>query len=131
MKFLGLLVLMTAFTFSVKAHSSDTLTGVWKSNNKGIVSVYHFSKDSLLTIALGKDTTLALYKMDTATVWPKSIDIKVIDRNSKQVLFIQRGLFEFFGPERVRWRLAPMDQARPASFLPRGNEETITLIKQP
>ena len=117
--------------FKLEAKNTDTLSGVWKANIKGVQWVYHFSKDSCLSIAQGKDTLMAFYLLDTAQAWPRHIDVKVLDRNTKQVIFIQRGLYEFFGPGRVRWRIGAEDKPRPSSFLPRGNEETLALIKQP
>ena len=131
MKPFALIVLLCFFSFTLKAKTADTLTGIWKSNIKGVQWVYHFSKDSILQIQQGKDTLLSVYKLDTANAWPKAIDVHVLDRNTQQVLFIQRGLVEFMGPGRIRWRLGAMDQARPTGFLPRGNEETQVLTKQP
>jgi len=131
MKPFTLLALFCFLSISLKAKSADTLTGTWKSNVRGVQWMYHFSKDSVLQIQKGKDTLLSVYKLDTSNTWPKSIDVKVLDSKTKQYLFIQRGLIEFMGPGRIRWRLGAMDQPRPSSFLPRGNEETQVLTKQP
>ena len=131
MRALLLMAFLFALMFKLEAKTADTLTGVWKANIKGVQSVYQFSKDSCLSIAQGKDTLMAVYTLDTAQAWPRSIDVKVLDRNTKQVIFIQRGLYEYFGPGKLRFRLGAEDKPRPSSFLPRGNEETLALIKQP
>jgi len=129
MKYL-LLLSCFCFAFFARAAESDTLKGVWKVSKKGDMYTYHFVNDSVLRIAHQTDTVNYTYKIDTAAAWPKKIDIVQIDRMTGERLFSNKGLFEFMGPTKVRIRFGEEDKERPLSFMPKGNPETLVMVKQ-
>ena len=129
MKYLFLLSFLS-FAFFAKAADSDTLKGAWKVSKRGDMFTYHFVNDSVLRIAHQADTVSYQYKIDTAAAWPRKIDIVQIDRMTGERLFSNKGIFEFMGPTKVRIRFGEDDKERPLNFMPKGNLETLVMVKQ-
>jgi hypothetical protein len=125
--------LLTVFLFSLQAYcfasDSSFLSGTWKASQRGDHYLYIFDKDSNLTIIHGTDTSRAFYSIDT-TVNPLHINVRILDRNTSEVLYHSPGIFERIGSDKIRLRLSNNMKDRPSGFLPKGSPDVFLLIRQ-
>ena len=90
--------------------------------------MYIFSQDSLLSIIHGKDTAFAKYSVDT-TQRPMHINMAMLDEVGL-ASYTAPGIYEWVGTDKIRLRFSNDMMTRPVSFLPKGNEETVMLVKE-
>jgi uncharacterized protein (TIGR03067 family) len=95
---------------------------------KGDYYTYIFSSDSLLSIIHDKDTALAKYTVDT-TQSPMHINMAMLDEVGLES-YTAPGIYEWVGTDKIRLRFSADMMTRPISFLPKGNEETVMLVKE-
>ena len=116
------------------ASASDTsaMTGNWKASVRGNFYYFQFAVDSSMKIINGKDTTLARFsvELDSTSAIPLHIDLHVLDRQSGEVLYTNKGIFEWMGPDRMRLRWSENMRDRPLSFMPKGHPDVLLLIRQ-
>ena len=112
--------------------SSDTasLAGTWKVSVRGDYYYYIFNSDSSMKIVHGADTTLAKYRVDTSSTNPRHLDVFILDRMSGEVLYASPSIFEWMSPDRIRLRMSSNMKDRPENFMPKGNLDTIILVRQ-
>ncbi|HEY1047295.1 MAG TPA: hypothetical protein VGF79_12695 [Bacteroidia bacterium] len=119
-------VLISALSIKAKAENRID-SGLYRVTVKGDVYYYRFHHDSLLTITHGKDTSYVIYSTDT-TQKPMHFNMKVMDVQGNH-LYTSPCIFEMFGPKRIRLKMSPNFRDRPTSFLPRGSQDMIFLVK--
>lgn len=129
---LALILLFACFAAELKAEDTTTLAGNWKASPRGDVYYFMFAADSSMKIVHGADTTLARYTVtiDSSAEVPMQIDLHVLDRMSGELLYTNKGIFEVFAPGKMRLRWSENMSDRPKSFMPKGNPDTLILVRQ-
>ena len=122
-----LFIIALGFTITASAQK-PSLNGRYKLSLKGDYYTYIFSKDSMLSIIHGKDTSFAKYSVDT-TQGPMHINMAMLDEVGLES-YTAPGIYEWVGTDKIRLRFSADLIARPISFLPKGNEETVMLVKE-
>lgn len=121
--FAGLLLLT-----SLQAQTKK-LSGTWKATTRTQTYWLIFANDTTATLVRGKDSTTGRFTLDT-TQAPMHVDIETRAADNSAGLHM-RGIAEFMGPIRLRVRFSLTDpEARPKTFMPKGNPETLVFIKQ-
>ena len=122
-----LFIIALGFTITASAQK-PSLNGRYRLSLKGDYYTYIFSKDSMLSIIHGKDTSFAKYSVDT-TQSPMHINMAMLDEVGLES-YTAPGIYEWVGTDKIRLRFSADLIARPISFLPKGNEETVMLVKE-
>lgn len=107
---------------------SQTLNGNYRYSDKGDLYFYKFYNDSNLMIIHGVDTAHVTYHIDT-TKNPMQIDLQMYDLEGKPS-YVSPCIYEWVGKDKIRMRMSANMIDRPKSFLPKGNPETILLIRE-
>lgn len=118
------LAIFTSLALSMEAQS---IQGNFKYSDKGKVTRYIFSGDSSLTLVSGADSVKLTYAIDS-TQSPLAIDLQYYDSEGNPGKRAP-GVMEYIGKDKIRLRLS-QDMKRPIGFLPKGNPETIMLIRE-
>jgi hypothetical protein len=105
-----------------------SLNGRYKLSIKGDYYTYIFSNDSMLSIIHGSDTAFAKFSVDT-TQTPMHINMAMLDEVGLES-YTAPGIYEWVGTDKIRLRFSNDLVARPISFLPKGNEETVMLVRE-
>jgi hypothetical protein len=113
----------------MKADSAD-ISGKWKASVRGDYYHFVFGNDSSVMIIHGTDTTNGKYFIDSTKSNPFHLDVHVYDRVSGDFLHTIPSIFEFVGKDRIRLRMSSNLVDRPSGFMPKGNLETLLLIRQ-
>ena len=108
--------------------SAQYLKGNYKYSDHGDIYRYQFKGDSTLVIIHGKDTSTTTYSIDTAAA-PMQIDIQFYDSEGNAA-YKSLCIFEWVGRDNIRLRMSANLLDRPKGFLPKGNPETILLVKE-
>lgn len=124
-KILVLILFVMLAGFTTQAQS---LTGRYRLSDNGDIYIYVFSGDSTLTIFHGKDSMVLTYSVDT-TQTPYHLNFQKYDSEGVPA---QRapGIYEWVGKDKIRIRFSNNMMVRPKGFMPKGNNETILLVRE-
>lgn len=125
MKNLLFLVFILAVSVSSDAQG---IQGNFRYSDHGDIYQYQFKGDSSVVIIHKTDTVSATYSTDTSK-GPMHIDLQFYDNDGKPT-YRTPGIFEWVGKDKIRMRMSADMLKRPVGFLPKGNKETILLIKE-
>lgn len=128
-----LFLLFCLSAYSAQANDTSSIVGKWRAAPKGDEFFFYFTSDSMMKIIHGTDTTNAKYNLytDSTAEVMFLIDIHVIDRMSGEVLYTNKGIYQWMGPNRMRLRWSESLKDRPRNFFPKGSPDILVLTKQP
>jgi len=123
-----LIVLLFAIVCSSQIAKAQYFQGNYKYSDHGDIYKYQFKGDSALLIIHGRDTTHTTYHVDTASN-PMQLDIQFYDSEG-HAAYTSLCIFERVGRDNIRIRMSANLIDRPKGFLPKGNPDTILLVKE-
>lgn len=132
MKFLLLTLIVLSAGLLPAQDGANRLEGTWKASVRGDYYYYRFGPDSSMQIIHGTDTTLCRFKQDTTAGRDgiHTMDVYFLDRMDGHVLYMSPSIFEWMSADRIRFRMSENMRDRPVSFLPKGNMDTLILVRQ-
>lgn len=108
--------------------AAQGIQGNFRYSDHGDIYQYRFKGDSALVIIHKTDTVNATYSIDTSAN-PMHIDVQFYDSEG-HASYRAPGILEWVGKDKIRMRMSADMIKRPENFLPKGNKDTILLVKE-